>query len=300
MLKVEQFLTDNPDLQKEFELLKQTIFLPEEIIYDQKELLLHKEEKRRLIPLYWVRIAASVFFLISAGWLILTNVPTNHKGAIAEKNRHAEKVGPVTDKQVPENKDFKINDQTDRSAKRDITENHGQVNLSAEKGISKSIDESSQNRVKKLNGKYNSGEIKNNPNSLIQSTDANSQIVDVGGESFEVVQKSNATLEIQPGRLHTETDLKRVDALAGARTSALVLITAGSVDQLKNEKSDLKEQNFQTDNAIQTDDAISVVALNDQNKAITSFFKKFTRQNPEDNKTNNARTMRVSVFQINY
>src|ERR1700688_424392 len=74
MLKVEKFLTENPDLQKEFELLQQTIFLPEDIVYDQKELLFHKEEKRRAIPLYWVRIAASIIVLMTAGWFLLKGV----------------------------------------------------------------------------------------------------------------------------------------------------------------------------------------------------------------------------------
>jgi hypothetical protein len=53
-------------------------------------------------------------------------------------------------------------------------------------------------------------------------------------------------------------------------------------------------QNFQTDNAI------SIVALNEQNKAITGFFKKLTKHNPDDDKTNNARKVRVSVFQFSY
>src|SRR5580704_5749498 len=68
MLKVEKFLIENPDLQKEFVLLQQTIFLPEQIEFDQKELLFHKEEKRRVVPMYWVRIAASVIILLAAGW----------------------------------------------------------------------------------------------------------------------------------------------------------------------------------------------------------------------------------------
>ncbi len=44
MLEVEKFLSENTDLQKEFELLQHTFFLPEEIVYDHKELLFIKKK----------------------------------------------------------------------------------------------------------------------------------------------------------------------------------------------------------------------------------------------------------------
>ncbi len=274
MLKVEKFLTENPDLQKEFVLLQQTIFLPEQIEYDQKEQLFHKEEKRRIIPLYWLRIAASVIILLAAGWIILTKVSNNHQREMAVNNRNPLKISPAPEKLVPVKKELKNNTQTDRFVKKDIIENNEQSNQSREKEITKKAAQFNQGNVKGLPQKNNS--------------------IPVPEESFVASQKSNAALEIQPDRLHAGTDPKQITALQGTRTAAMVLITAGAKDQIKVENTDLKEQNFQTDNAI------SVVALDDQNKSISGFINKLTKRNPDDDKTNNARKVRVSVFQISY
>jgi hypothetical protein len=259
-LKVEKFLTENPDLQKEFELLQQTIFLPEEIVFDQKELLLHKEEKRRIIPIHWARIAASVLVVITAGWYILTMVLNNHKGEIAGNNRNPAAIVPVPIKKDSVNNDVKNNN--------------------AGKGIAKNIQHPNQNRVKRITEKNN--------------IEANSKVSLVTDESLDALQKSDAALKIQPDRLETGTDQKQISVLPASRTGALLLVTAGSGDQLKYENADLKDNNNQTENAI------SVVALNDQNNAIKGFLKKLTKHNPEDSKVNNARTVHVSVFQFSY
>ena len=74
MSEVEKFVNENADLQKEFSLLSQTILIPAQTVFDQKELLFRKEEKRRVIPIYWTRIAAAVAVLILGGWLITTQL----------------------------------------------------------------------------------------------------------------------------------------------------------------------------------------------------------------------------------
>jgi hypothetical protein len=51
------------------------------------------------------------------------------------------------------------------------------------------------------------------------------------------------------------------------------------------------------ENEDQTDNAISVVAINDKNKGITKLFKKLTARAPADE---NERKVRVSVFQFSY
>jgi hypothetical protein len=275
MSKVEMFLSENPDLQKEFELLQQTIFLPEEIVYGQKELLFHKREKRKVIPLYWVRIAASVLVLITAGWFLITNIQ-------------------MPAKKVPVNNDLKINNQTDQTVGKDIIKNKGQSTQNGDKGIAKNSEQTNQSTVKRLPEKNNSIGKTSRYNSINQTRDTNSNSSSVPDESLVTIQKSNTALAIQPERPRIETDSKQISVLPGTQAPALVLVTAGSKDQLKHENADLKE------NAIQTENAISVVALDDQNKNITGFLKKLTRQNPDDDKTNNTRKVRVSVFQLSY
>lgn len=274
MLKVEKFLTENPDLQKEFVLLQQTIFLPEQMEYDQKERLFHKEEKRRVIPLYWVRIAASVIILLAAGWFIFTKVSNNHQGEMAVNNRNPLKITHAHEKQVPVIRDLKNNNQTDRFLKKDITEDNIQVNQTGEKKIAKKATQINQGTVKEMPQKNNS--------------------ITAPEEPLTAFQKSNAALEIQPDRIHTGNDPKQISVLQTTQAAGLVLATAGSKDQIKVENADLKEQNFKTDNAI------SIVALDDQNKSIAGFFNKLTRHNPDDDKTNNTKKIRVSVFQLSY
>jgi hypothetical protein len=272
MLKVEKFLTENPDLQKEFVLLQQTIFLPEHIEFDQKELLFHKEEKRRVVPMYWVRIAASVIILLAAGWFVITKVTNNHQGELGVNNRDPLKIAPAHAKQVPVIRDLKNNNQSDRFVKKDIMENNKQANETGEKKFAKKATQLNQESEKGLPQKNNS--------------------ITVPEQSSVAFQKSNAALEIQPDRVHTGNDPKQISALQTTQAEALVLVAAGSKDQIKVENSDLKEQNFKTDNAI------SIVALDDQNKSISGFFNKLTRHNPDDDKTN--RKIRVSVFQLSY
>jgi hypothetical protein len=51
---------------------------------------------------------------------------------------------------------------------------------------------------------------------------------------------------------------------------------------------------------IQTDNSISVIALNEQNKGITGFFKKLTQRATDNETADNTKKVRVSVFQFSY
>jgi len=294
MLKVEKFLTENPDLQKEFELLQQTIFLPEEIVFDQKELLLHKEGKRRIIPIHWVRIAASVLVVITAGWYILTMVLNNHKGEIAGNHRNPAAIVPVAIKKDPVIKNAENNNLGNQTGREEIVKNKNQINNDRGKGIAKNIQPPNKYVVKRIADKNNTGELNGRNNTLTQTSDANSNVSPVTDESLDAIKKSDASLKIFPDRVESGTDPKQITVLPASRTAAPLLVTAGSGDQLKYENTDLYENNNQTENAI------SVVALNDQNNAIKGFLKKLTKHNSEEGKANNARTVNVSVFQFSY
>ena len=70
--RVEKFLEDNTDLQKEFTLLGSTVFSATDTVFEPKALLYRKEGKRRIIPLYWTRIAAAGVGLILGAWFIVS------------------------------------------------------------------------------------------------------------------------------------------------------------------------------------------------------------------------------------
>src|SRR5579864_6725444 len=83
MLEVENFVTANADLQKEFSLLSQTILIPAQIEFSQKEILFHNEGKRRVIPIFRTRIAAAVAVLVLGGWLLTTKLAVKQERGIA-------------------------------------------------------------------------------------------------------------------------------------------------------------------------------------------------------------------------
>ncbi len=71
---VEKFLGENADLQKEFFLLKQTVLSPSDVVFEPKELLFRKEEKRRVVPFYQSRIAAAVAVFLMGTWFVITQI----------------------------------------------------------------------------------------------------------------------------------------------------------------------------------------------------------------------------------
>jgi hypothetical protein len=76
---VEVFVAGNPAIQRELNLLQQTKLQPETIVFPYKESLYRKEEKARVIPVRWWRIAAAAVLLlgISTTTIVLVN---NKKG----------------------------------------------------------------------------------------------------------------------------------------------------------------------------------------------------------------------------
>ena len=269
---VESFLSENADLQKEFILLQQTIFSPEEMVFEPKELLFRKEEKRRVVPIYWVRIAASIAVLLTAGWFIKTGFLNKHK---PETGNAQVTVANIPTAKHPVNSALKNKNQTDQIKNKPVGENIVQVNQSVKK---------------------ESGEIKHSEKAITtkKTLDQNSLVVPLQDESRYAVVKSSTALEIQHDEIPEASDQQSIAALTKTQAPALIIVSTGSANEPKNENADLKETDDQTDNAI------SVMALNERNKSITGFFKKLTKANPENNKTTSTRKVHVSVFQFSY
>ncbi len=95
---VENFLKENTDLQKEFRLLQNTVQYPAEIIFEHKEALYHKEEKRRIIPAYWMRMAAAISLILAGTWFLMTTLK-NPKMDVSGKKVPVATIGS---KKIPE------------------------------------------------------------------------------------------------------------------------------------------------------------------------------------------------------
>ena len=61
--KVEQFITANPSVKKEADILLKTKLQAETIVFASKEVLYRREEKVRTIPILWWRVAAAVLIV---------------------------------------------------------------------------------------------------------------------------------------------------------------------------------------------------------------------------------------------
>lgn len=69
--QVESFLLQHPQQQAQFNLLQQTVLVPEPVVFANKQVLYRKEKERRVIPFAWTRLAVAAALLgvtATAGW----------------------------------------------------------------------------------------------------------------------------------------------------------------------------------------------------------------------------------------
>jgi hypothetical protein len=92
---VEKFVLQQPRLQDEFTLLKQTVLQPEKIVFPDKKTLYRREE-RRVVP-YWTRIAAAAAFIGIAAlvWWITPHVNNINGRAVATVQPKKQTVKPA-------------------------------------------------------------------------------------------------------------------------------------------------------------------------------------------------------------
>jgi hypothetical protein len=302
MQEVEKFLSENKDLQKEFINLQKTVFLPVEIVFEQKESLLREEKKRRIVPLYPVRIAAAVAFLILGSWYIITQVLKNRAAEMIGNGQATQinvstKKDPVKGNTVAKNADrSRQNGEqgiVNQIRKKAITENKYQGKTTNQNNaVSKTrIANPGMKSQNDLTGRNKQDRRKDKLSPQRNPDQQNLPNNEVSDEPGPATPKSNGALELQSAEMRTGRDPEQISTISGTRAPVLILAAANSKDPIRYENAVLKEQDSQADNAI------SVVALNDRNKAITGFFKKLTKRAPADG---NSRKLRVSVFQISY
>ena len=287
MSDVEKFVAENADLQKEFSLLRQTILVPAPIVFDQKELLFRKEDKRRVIPIYWTRIAAAVAVLVIGSWLMTTQLARKQGGGTAGSDVKKNMVARNSSDQKIKARNSNAREKSDASVNK--------IQPVVQQNITKTKNQSAGNTgtVKNMRKAENNLSGKNNPVQPLVSANPDLRNPSSGEDpdgSNLAMQKSSAQ-ELQPVDLKNDADPKQISALSGNHSPVLLIASASAAENINYENAVLRENEEQTDNAI------SVVALNDKNKGITRLFKKLTGRTPADE---NARKVRVSVFQFSY
>jgi hypothetical protein len=289
MSEVEKFVNDNADLQKEFSLLRQTVLIPAETEFDQKELLFRKEEKRRVIPIYWTRIAAAVAVLVFSGWLITTQLMRNQGTGMSSSDS---KKNMVPDKKNSSDQKIKEADKN-KADLPDAAAN--KIQPVVQQNITATKNHPVENSGKAKTGIKPENELSGKSNTVQPLASVNPDLRNpLSGEdpegSIPAMQKSSAQ-ELQPVDSRNDANPKQISALSDSHSPALLIAATGTAENVKYESAVFAENEDQTDNAI------SVVALNDKNKGITRLFKKLTRRAPA---VENDRKVRVSVFQFSY
>lgn len=289
---LENFLVENADLRKEFNLLQLTIQKPAEIVFEQKELLFRTEEKRRILPVYWTRIAAAGILVLAASWFVLTVIKNNN--TILSGSEQAV-TGVGTNKKHRDPALPAIANQTKKEPQAGM--NHSpEINGQKENAIEKSNGKTPATETKRKedqlkNSRKEQDHNGKGPGQIQQITSPTQQIQDSPGDEVVVMQKSKTTAELQ-NKEYRNAVVTPGQSPSVAKPPSL-LITAAGINQLAaNENEELTD--------IQTDNSISVIALNEQNKGITSFFKKITNRMPGNETAENTKKLRVSVFQFSY
>jgi hypothetical protein len=312
-LAVENFLREHADLQREFAFLQQTIQLPADIVFEHKNSLLRKEEKRRVIPVYWMRRAAAITLLLTGSWFMATLVLKNHAGETAGNGISAPGKESLKKDQIASVKQDQdvakpgsenapaVNQKTTQEAKKDyraVNQNReeslteyknraGHTFLAENRNPGKTT---SRNKTSKQDVSGPGMKDHQNPADSEKRDPLNEQTDPTPGEFYAATHKSNTALEPETAGSRTGSVPGQTAALTGTQT--LALTSEGTTHLAGNEYANEQE--------IQTDNAISVLALNDRNKAITGFFKKLTRRAPAEATASNTKKLRVSVFQFSY
>ena len=281
MQEVERFVGENADLQKEFALLQQVVFVPSELVFEQKESLYRREEKRKLVPFYWMRMAAAVAVLIAGCWVIIArSVKTNESGTEqAQQVLPLQKMPLAELKKVEKINQEPLSDPKINNIPSGVNDNTSQKNLFKSSGTG-DLKVKSKSVINE----------KNNQRQASGKTDEQNSFVSVEAIELPLAVRKSATPELQSAENTGDINPKQVAAVSGTEATALVLASAKTTDQIKQEETVLRDNEYPSDNAI------SVVSLNND-KGISGFLKKITKRNPADEKT---RKLRVSVFQISY
>jgi hypothetical protein len=254
---VDSFLMENKDLQKELSFLQQTVLSPNDVIlFEEKNTMLRKEDKRRIVPFYWTRIAAAVALLLG-GWYITSQISNTNKMSGDFARVHVEKA-----KAVPHKDSIQIQKPVG-------LQDHALV----DNNILTSTTRKKETVIRKA--------VINPAQQLSPSP----MVIPAGQESEEIlaaVKKPSEALEPQPG----------TNGSAGMNTRMVVSPSVAKTPTLLVAARESKQEE-----ELQTDNAISVIALNDGNKGISGLLKKITKRAPADD---NEKRVRVSVFQFSY
>jgi hypothetical protein len=315
---VEDYVRLNPDLEREFNLLKQTTAIPPVMVFEGKEALLKEEKKRRIFPLFWMRIAATLIILLAGGWflLVITGKTKRHAENITASNQMAiHQDGNKT--KVPEPSVKPANQGNPENLQKD---NPVAVTSSAN---GQKEDLVSGTKTKSISGKKTNPGVGTNPsNGHYIKPDPADNPEKNSPEPNEVLDPSTKlpSTKVDISDIAQNNKLPQINAANPSTVnppSLSSLKTAGEADRFGGQGHQPSSERPSTINyqpstipppstvnrqpSTNPDNSQSILVFNNNNKTVTGFFKKLLAKSGDEQVTadNRKRKIKISVFQFN-
>ena len=299
-LMVEDYVRLNPDLEKEFSLLKQTTAIPPVMVFEGKEALLKEEKERRIFPLFWMRIAATLIILLAGGWFLL--VITGRKG-------HPENI--TASNQIAIRKDgnkTKIPELSAKPANQLNSENAENLQGENPVAVTSSANGQKENliggtKTKSVSGKKANPAVGTNPSNppSLSSLKTADEADRFGGQGRQPSTNSDIPDVAQNNQL-PEINVPNPSIVHPPSLSSLK--TVAEVDRFGgqgHQPSTAPPSTVNGQPSTNPDNSQSILVFNNNNKTVTGFFKKLLAKSGNEQVTadNRKRKIKISVFQFN-
>ena len=272
---LESFVRRNPDLEKELERLKQTVAPPPVIVFENKDILVREEKKRRFLPVYWTRIAAALVILLTGAGVMLMIIPSKKRP---------------------------LNETADQIKKPAAGENRNQIIGKNRDQIEKASSELIADQTKnKTIGKNSAHTEKAGPGMKVDhtkksETDSKSNEIPDATTSSESAQKSAVLPDLAQQTGMEET---RVPNFESSKLNLLPsTINPPSPSGSGGQGRQPSTINHQP--STNPDESTSILVFDNKSKPVTRFFRKLLARSPDDNAvaSNNQKRLSVSIFQF--
>jgi len=277
-LMVEDYVRLHPDLEKEFDLLKQTIALPPVTIFEGKEKLFKEEKKRRILPVFWMRIAATLIILLAGGWFLLLMT--------GETKNAKESAKPA--KQIALQQE---------GSKKKIPESSIRPADPANSGNPENLQKGNPVVVTNSAGGQKEHGIPGTKTKSTSGNRANPENNPEPGEAFNPStvnrQPSTESINPQPSAKANIPDL--------AQNNKFPEINAPNPSTIHHPPSTVLPSTVNRQPSTNPEDSQSILVFNNDNKTVSGFFKKLLAKSGDEQVTaeNRKRKIKISVFQFN-
>ena len=224
---VEKFVYNNPSLQQEFELLLSAKLQPDNnIVFPDKEIL-YKDERRKIIFLPWMRIAAAAIVLLLIGLFVFNNVRKNSEQIIVTTNP----------KQNANQKTVADNDNNNKKIKPVVTSATSDSLHNADASVKKLVI---NKPVTKMRAEKKNSVDKNNNEK--QNQQLNPDVVSQSADSSEQIASAKISKSVQKINDSTVKEITAPSSLTSNTTNLVAYASTKTDDNADGENIDREDK----------------------------------------------------------